>query len=215
MALVNAPLLSFSAGGQIAKTQVYSRWKGRPYVRRYVTPADPKTTGQVTTRDTFTFLSNVWKISPADFRAPWLAYANNLRITDRNGWIKVNLPIIRDNPNLDGIFLSPGANGGLNVTPVSTPGSGQISVAMTAPSPLPSGWSIVKAVAACILDQDPTVATDMEITAGSDASDPYTIVLTGLSAADYQVAGWFVFQRSASLTDLAYGPGPTEVVTVT
>lgn len=215
MAVVSAPLLSFTASGQIAKTQVYSKWKGRPYVRRLVIPSNPRSTEQTKTRNTFTFLSDVWKVGPADFRAPWTAYAKGLVMTDRNAWIKFNNGNLRSQVDLTGIILSPGSGGGLSVTPTLTGGAGSITVAMVAPSPLPAGWSIVRAVGAAILDQDPTAATVFDIAVDDDATDPYSVVINGLDAGDYFAAGWFVFQRSASLTDLAYGPGPTAPVTVT
>lgn len=215
MAVVTAPLLSFSASGQIAKTQVYSRWKGRPYVRRLVVPSNPRSTEQTKTRNTFTFLSNVWRVAPGDVRAPWAAYAKGLVMTDRNAFMKQNIGNLRDQLDLTGMILSPGAAGGLAVVPTITGGVGTITVAMAAPDPLPPGWSIVAAVGAAILDQDPTAATSFLVTAGTDLTDPYSVVLAGMDAGDYQAAGWFVYQRSASLTDLAYGPGPTEPVTVT
>lgn len=215
MAVVSAPLLSFTAKGQIAKTQVYASWKGRPYVRRLVVPANPKSTEQMLTRNTFAFLSNVWKVSPADFQTPWTAYAKSYVMTNRNAWMKKNVGVLRDETTLDGITLSPGAAGGLSVTPTITGGSGTITIALTAPSPLPAGWTITDAIGAAILDQNPTTGTDYAITVGSDSSDPYSIVLSGLAAGDYQAAGWFVFQKSTLATDLAYGPGIAEVVTVT
>lgn len=215
MAIVSAPLLSFTAGGQIAKTQVYATWKGRPYVRRYTTPSNPQSTDQMTTRNTFSFLSNVFKVSPADFRAPWEAYAKGLVMTDRNAFFKKNIATLRSQITLDGIILSPGAAGGLSVTPVITGGAGSITLAMTAPSPLPAGWTIIKAVGAAILDQDPTAATNYQIETATDATSTYSVVISGLAAGDYQAAGWFVYQRSASLTDLAYGPGTAAPVTVT
>lgn len=215
MATVTAPLLSFGASGAIAKTQVYSTWKGRPYVRRHVVPSNPRSTEQTKTRTTWAFLSSVYKIGPADFRSPWDAYAKGLQITAQNAWFKKNLSLLRSQTDLEGIILSPGAGGGLSVNPGVTGGAGSITLAMTAPSPLPAGWTIIKAVGAAILDQDPTTDTDYEIFSSSDASDPYSVVISGLAAGDYRAAGWFVFQRSASATDLAYGAGPSEPVTVT
>lgn len=215
MAVVSAPLLSFTAKGQIAKTQVYASWKGRPYVRRLVVPSNPNSTEQQKTRNTFAFLNSVWKVGPADFQAPWTAYAKSLVMTNRNAWLKKNVGVLRDETTLDGIILSPGAAGGLSVTPGLTGGSGTITIALTAPSPLPSGWSIVEAVGAAILDQNPTSGTTYDIATGTDSSDPYSIVLSGLAAGDYWAAGWFVFQKSSVATDLAYGPGTAATVTVT
>jgi hypothetical protein len=136
-------------------------------------------------------------------------------MTDRNAWMKQNLALLRDELTLDGIILSPGARGGLTATPVITGGAGDITFDFTAPSPLPSGWTIISAVGAAILDQDSHAPTDLVIHGDHDTTDPYQVILSGLAAGDYQAAGWFVFQRSASLTDLAYGPGPTQTVTVT
>lgn len=215
MAVVTGPLLSFGASGQIAKTQVYATWKGRPYVRRLVIPSNPRSTAQTETRNAFAFLSNTWQLMPADVRAPWTAAAKGQVMTNRNLWVKQNLATIRGNPDLTDIRLSPGAAGGLTVAPLITPGSGTITIALTAPSPLPSGWSIISAVGAAIQDQDPAAPVNLVIEAGTDLTDPYSVVLTGLAPGDWQAAGWFVFQRSASLTDLAYGAGPTELTTVT
>lgn len=215
MAVVTGPLLSFGASGQIASTQVYSRWKGRPYVRRLVVPSNPRSTAQTETRTAFSFLSNTWQLAPTDVRAPWAAFAKGQVMTDRNAWVKFNLAAIRGNLDLTGFRLSPGAAGGLTVVPTLTGGVGQITIALAAPSPLPSGWSIVSAVGAAILDQDPAAPTNLVIASGSDVATPYSIVLTGLDPGDWQATGWFVFQRSASLTDLAYGAGPTDLVTVT
>lgn len=54
MAKVNAPLFSFNASGQLAKSLVYGGWKGLDVVRSYVIPANPKTAAQVTQRGYFT-----------------------------------------------------------------------------------------------------------------------------------------------------------------
>jgi len=85
MAKTTAPLLSFGASGQIAQTQVYSKWKGRAYVRRYTVPANPNTTEQQLTRSVFSFLQSVYKFATPDFTAAWEAYANGLVLNPRLG----------------------------------------------------------------------------------------------------------------------------------
>src|SRR3546814_12612164 len=75
MAKTTAPLLSFGADGQIAKTMVYSKWKGIPYVRRHVVPANPQTVAQQLTRTTFSQLREMWKIAPAIAQLPWDTFA--------------------------------------------------------------------------------------------------------------------------------------------
>jgi len=54
MAKVNAPLFSFNAAGQLAKSLVYFGWKGLDCVRSFVIPSNPKTAAQVTQRGYFT-----------------------------------------------------------------------------------------------------------------------------------------------------------------
>lgn len=205
MSRVTAPLLSFSAGGQIAKTQVYSSWKGIPYVRRYVIPANPQSTEQTKTRTAFSWLNNVWKIAPADFVAPWTLAAKSQQMTNRNLWLKRNTSMLRSAVDLTGLIMSPGAAGGIAGGITITPGNDQLTFAGTPPDPLPSGWTVVKLVGAAILQQDPQSDTDYEINVVSDSSDPYSVVMSGLaSAADYVAAGWWVYQRSSNVTDLAY-----------
>jgi hypothetical protein len=207
MSKVTAPLLSFSAGGQIAKTQVYASWKGIPYVRRYVIPANPRSAEQTLTRTTFAWLNNVWRIAPGDFQAPWTAGATTRQMSNRNLFLSKNTGLLRSQADVTGMIMSPGAKGGIAITPTITPGDDQLTVAATAPDPLPAGWSVVKLVAAAILQQDAQEDEAYEMTVGSDATSTYSIVLTGLdSAAAYVVGAWFVFQRSSLATDLAYGP---------
>jgi hypothetical protein len=207
MAAVTAPLLSFGASGQIAKTQVYATWKGRPYVRRYVTPSNPQSTEQSLTRNTFTWLNSVWKVAPADFRLAWTASAKGQVLTDRNLFLKQNLPILRDMADLTGIIFSPGAKGGLIGDITITPGNDQITVAGVPPDPLPAGWTVLRMVAAIIRQQEPGVGVLYDIVTDDDATDPYSLVFTGLvSATTYMAAAWFEYQKSALVTDLAYGP---------
>lgn len=207
MAVVSAPLLSFGASGQIGKAQVYATWKGRPYVRRHVIPANPQSTDQSHTRDTFTWLNNVWKVSPADFRLPWTLAAKGQVLTDRNLFIKQNLPILRGNADLTGIIGSPSAKGGLTAAVVVTPGNDLITVTATEPSPLPAGWTAVRFIAWAIRQQDPESGILYDIVTDDDTATAWSVVLSGLASAQtYLAGGFFEYQKSALATDLAYGP---------
>lgn len=214
MARLTAPLLSFEGSGQIAKTQVYSTWKGIPYARRYTIPADPKTTEQVKTRTVFSWLNFVWRTAPADFKAPWQSAVQGRPLIDRNLWLKQNNGFLRDLLTLEGMVMSPGAKGGIASPITITGGAGQITFAGADPAPLPSGWSIVALVGAAIRDQDPHEGVDYEVFTASDTTTPYSAVISGLdSATDYAAAGWWVYQRSPSLTDLAYSAASATIVT--
>lgn len=77
MSKLTAPLLSFSASGQIAKTMVAATWKGIPYMRKYVVPANPKTAAQITQRGYVTSIVSAWKnyFTNATCRAAWARWA--------------------------------------------------------------------------------------------------------------------------------------------
>lgn len=60
MAKVTSPLLSLGATGKIAKSLVFSSWKGIADVRQYVVPANPRSTGQVAQRGLMTAAVEAW-----------------------------------------------------------------------------------------------------------------------------------------------------------
>lgn len=214
MAKTVAPLLSFDAGGQIAKTQVYSRWKGRSYVRRYVVPANPNSTGQQAVRGAFSWLMKAWKFWPASSSLAWTLYGDNLRITNRNAFAKLNVPLLKGQTAIDTMIISPSAGSGLVAQGMTvTPGDDQLTVALAAPV-LPTGWAIVSAYAMAIPTQDPTTTDNYNIVSGDDASSPYSIVLTGLaSATEYLVGGWFEFTKTNGAK--AYGQALQDTATTT
>jgi len=196
MARVVAPLLSFGGSGQIAKTQVYATWKGRPYARRYTIPSNPNTADQQETRGTFAWLNNVWKFMPSTAVEAWQAYGRNSRFTDRNGFIKINLSDLIGEADLTNFIFSPSASGGLAASAITvTPGNDQLGILLTAPT-LPTGWSIVNATMAVIRQQDPQTGVLYTVTAAVDAAAPYDQTIAGLASAQtYIVGGWFKFLK--------------------
>lgn len=214
MSKTTAPLLSFDARGQIGKSQVYSSWKGRAYARRYVVPANPQSVEQTKTRSLFSWLQSVFKVMPTSVKAGWEAYAGTLRVTGANAFIKGNLSPLRGLANLSTFLMSPAANSGLKAATMTvTPGAQSITVKLTPPI-LPDGWTVIAAFAAAIADQDPQTETMTTIVDGTDATDPYSIVLTGLTAAqEYRVGGWFTFLKSDG--SKAYGQATMMTATPT
>lgn len=51
MAKVTAPLMSMDASGKFGGALVFGKWKGRPTVRKLVTPANPKSAEQTISRN--------------------------------------------------------------------------------------------------------------------------------------------------------------------
>jgi hypothetical protein len=215
MAKTTAPLLSFDAGGQIAKTQVYSKWRGIPYVRQYVTPANPNTSGQQMTRGVFRWSQGVWKFSDGDFQAPWVAFSKGKPLTDRNAFTQANVKALRGESDLTDYVGSPGALGGLPLASIAiTPGAGQLSIAAVLPA-LPAGWTMNALVAAALPNNDPETSLVYTSVTNKTLTTPWTsVVITGLTAAqEYLVAAWPVINRPD--TSLAYGPSITSTGTPT
>lgn len=212
MSNVKAPLLSFDAGGQIAKSLVFAKWKGRPYVRQYVIPSNPNSAAQQLTRNTFRFLSALWSYMPAGSIGAWELYAANSRFTPTNGFMKKNVGPLRDQTDLLLMTVSTAANSGIIAEDITlTPASGQITVDLTAPS-LPAGWTITQAHAVAIRNVDPQTEEIYDVVGGSDASAPYSIVLSGLTdGEEYVVGGWFEYTRSNG--DTAYGASLQDTAT--
>jgi len=205
MAKVTAPLLSFGGLGTIGKVAVYSKWKGRPYVRQYVIPGNPKTAGQTLTRNTFGWANSVWKIGGSLLRAPWDRFATGQVLTGRNAFMGRAVEDLRSEVDLLLMTLSPGAKGGLApVSQVLVAGSLQITSTVTAPA-APTGWTLTSAIGVAIRDQDPqsgTLYTTVEVEDAVPA--PYDLVFAGLTASVlYIVAVWLKWAKPDG--SIAYG----------
>jgi hypothetical protein len=212
MAKTRAPLLAFGASGQIGKTQVYASWRGIPYARQLVKPANPNTAGQQKTRNAFAFLNEVWKLAPATALAPWNANASGRPYTGRNKFLSANTSALRTATDLDALIGSPGAGGGLAAGAVTaTGGSGTIACTMTAPT-LPTSWTITEAVAWAIISDDPQSSPVTVSFVATASETPYAPAFTDLAAGDYVVMMWFVFTKADGST--AYGPSTNATATV-
>jgi hypothetical protein len=84
MARVVGPLMSIDASGSIAHTMVFSKWKGRNYVRERIIPFNPKKEKQVNVRTALTLLVNYWKTQTAPQKLAWDNYAKGLELSGFN-----------------------------------------------------------------------------------------------------------------------------------
>lgn len=194
MPKVTAPLLSFGASGQIAKSQVYATWKGIPYVRRYAIPANPRTTKQVGNRGIWSMISQAWLFAPAAIQNAYNAFAVGKALTGRNKFVSENQKLLAVQPmpaDIEGFVMSPGNGGALPATGiVVTPGADTLTLTATIPD-APAGWEITAVWGAAIPMQAPDDAFLGPWTVASDASDPYSVALTGLTiAGEYAVGLW-------------------------
>jgi len=77
MARVSGPLMSFDASGKVADSVVFSKWKGRNYVRQWFKPANPKTAAQVQQRERLTTAVTMWHNEDASVQQEWNDYAKS------------------------------------------------------------------------------------------------------------------------------------------
>lgn len=87
MARVDAGALSIGASGTIANTLTFSRWKGRPYVRQRVIPANPKSGAQVGVRSFMRWGSQHWASLTTANQATWEGLADASAISPFNAFI--------------------------------------------------------------------------------------------------------------------------------
>lgn len=214
MARTTGPLLSFGASGAIAQTQVYSTWRGIPYARRYVKPANPKTVDQEKTRNAFKWANASWLFLPAIAKEPWMAYARGRPFTDRNGWVSRCVAMLRDETTLALLEGSPGVAGGLPATAIAfTPGATKITVAATTPD-VPSGWALTSLQAVCFEDQNPETQFVGKVFAAEDAVTPYSLDFNGLTTGkQYAVSAWLKWDRGGG--KIAYSISQTGLATPT
>jgi len=78
-------------------------------------------------------------------------------------------------------------------------------MAITAPSTVPTGWTVYSAIAAVVADQDPQTDILYNIYAGEDLTSAYVVLITGLlDATLYQVRAWLKWTRPDGT--FAYSP---------
>lgn len=84
--------MSLDASGSLAGTIVYSKWKGRPYVRQLVVPSNPRSALQISTRAMMKFLSQRWAtdVSGAE-KATWDSLASAQAMSAFNAYTQHNL----------------------------------------------------------------------------------------------------------------------------
>lgn len=217
MAKNTAPLFGFGAGGQLGKAIVFAKWRGVPYTRAYVKPANPRSTKQVEVRNIFSMLNEFWKIAPTKMVEAWTASAQGRSFTDRNNFQSKNIQGLYDDPvetDMANFVGSPGAKGGVPPTAiVLTPGSGTINAALTLPQ-TPTGWTLDEAVGIAFLDQAPSVAWTNPIEVGTPDGDNDEIDWTGLDvSSDYVVSIWLKWTKPDGTS--AYSVSLTDITTTT
>jgi hypothetical protein len=92
MVKVTGPCFSLDASGSIAGTVTFSKWKGRPYARQLVRPANPRSAGQTYNRAMFKFLSQSWAVfGPSAEQSSWQTQADELKVSPFNAYVRANM----------------------------------------------------------------------------------------------------------------------------
>lgn len=91
MTRVQGPLFSVTASGTIGDAIVFSNWKGLPYVRSRVIPANPRTTTQQASRELLTSGVSTWQSGvslESGSKTSWDFYASGTGMSGFNRYIK-------------------------------------------------------------------------------------------------------------------------------
>lgn len=146
MVKVAAPALSLDASGSLGGAMVFSKWKGRNYVRTLVIPANPKSGPQTGLRSMFKFLSQNWAALTAGNKATWLTAATAAAVSAFNRYVQYNQLRARN-------FLGPTAaypealvsTSPTAPTATATAGVRQITLSITkGANPATWGWMIFR-----------------------------------------------------------------------
>jgi len=88
MATTKAPLFGLDASGTLANAIVFSKWKGRTYVRRHAVPSNPRSGLQVGIRAVMKFVTQNYAALSAGDKAEWAAAAAADNITTLNAHVR-------------------------------------------------------------------------------------------------------------------------------
>ncbi|HUT14399.1 MAG TPA: hypothetical protein VMY42_28190 [Thermoguttaceae bacterium] len=91
MARVTGPLFSLDASGQVGKSIVFAKWKGRNYTRKLVIPENPKSAKQTGVRSMMAFLAQAWAALAAGTKDDYDALAEGKQISPFNAYVGENL----------------------------------------------------------------------------------------------------------------------------
>lgn len=91
MARTTGPLFSFDASGTVAGAVVFSKWRGRNYVRRHAVPGNPRTVQQVSVRVMLSFLSRYWQSILTATQDTWEDPAAAKNYSKFNAYIAANM----------------------------------------------------------------------------------------------------------------------------
>lgn len=131
MATTKAPLFGLDASGALGGSIVFSKWKGRTYVRKLSIPANPKSGLQVGMRSSMRFITQDFKNLTAGQKAAWDTLAAVKNVTQLNAQVADAQRRTRVN---DGVRRGPSESAG------TTPDAAITLLATAQPKSLVNTW---------------------------------------------------------------------------
>ena len=134
MASTKAPLFGLDASGSLAKSIVFSKWRGRTYVRRHAIPKNPNSPLQRGMRAVFKYITQAWAGLTQAQKEAWSSLAATDNITDLNAQVRDAQGRARQNKGWrrgpsESAGTTPDAPTGLTVTG----GAKQLEISWTRP----------------------------------------------------------------------------------
>ena len=134
MAVTKAPLFSLDASGSLAGSIVFSKWRGRTYVRRLAIPSNPRSPLQVGMRSVFKFITQDFSNLTANQKAAWDALAAPDNITQLNAQVRDAQNRARRNEGWRlGPAEAPGTTPDAPTAPVALPQNKSVDLSWTRP----------------------------------------------------------------------------------
>lgn len=89
MARITFSPLVTAASGKVKDT-VFSRWKGRAYIRARVTPANPQSAAQTLVRNSLSRCVDMWQSNVSKIKTAWNLYASPYSMSGYNKFMSAN-----------------------------------------------------------------------------------------------------------------------------
>lgn len=125
MARVQYSPLIVGASGKVKDT-VFSRWKGRAYIRARVIPSNPQTVDQMAVRDSMSRTVSLWQTLDALIKTAWGVYASPYSLSGYNSFVSKNRALEQILELLEGVPMNKDVPDMNEVTAVTGDSQGEI-----------------------------------------------------------------------------------------
>lgn len=202
MARVTYSPLVTGVSGKVKDT-VFSRWKGRAYIRARVTPSNPQTTAQTAVRTSLARCVDLWQSFQTQIKTAWDLYASPYSMSGYNKFMSANRADEQAGNELETSPLNSLVDPADTFSAASGAGSGEIDLTWT-------GGTVGASYKAYVLVRHSASNAFILGEADTTLFSAGSLTLTGLSAGDsYQVylsdeeTGDSLFSQSMSDTATA------------